>query len=63
MNNTEERNCRNCPWRDWCDIKDPNSELCGLYVDEVAYERSLKEREEVYFGEILEYDDGRIEMF
>lgn len=43
-------------------MKDPSSELCGLYGDEVAYERSLTERAEVYLWEILEYDDGRIEM-
>ena len=63
MNNTEERNCKNCPWEDWCGIKDPNSEFCGVYGDEVSYENSLVERAEVYAEEILEYDGGRIEMF
>lgn len=63
MNNTEERSCKNCLWWDWCDVKNPNGKLCGLYGDEVTYERSLIERAEVYFGEILDYDDGRIEMF
>ncbi len=63
MNNTEKHECENCIWKDWCDIYDPNSELCGMYGNEVAYERSLGERVEVYFEEILEYDGGRIEMF
>lgn len=62
MGNTENRKCENCIWGDWCDIKDPNSEMCGLYGDEVSYENSLTERIEVYTEEILEYDDGGIEV-
>ncbi len=63
MSNTEERKCENCIWEDWCEIHNPNSELCGVYGNEVAYKNTLKGQAEVYFEEILEYDDGRIEMF
>lgn len=62
MNDTENRQCENCIWEEWCDIKDTNSELCGIYGDEVACENSLRERAEVYFEEVLEYDDGGIEV-
>jgi len=63
MSNTGKHECDNCIWRDWCDIHDPNNELCGLHGNEVVYENSLMERAEAYFEEILEYDDSGIEMF
>ncbi len=62
MGNIEERKCGKCTWKDWCDILEPGSELCGVYGDETTYENSLIERAEVYLEEILEYDDGGIEM-
>lgn len=62
MDNAENRRCENCVWGDWCDIKNPNSEWCGIYGDEVSYENSLAERVEVYAEEILEYDGDRGEM-
>lgn len=61
MNNAGNHKCKNCIWGDWCDINNPNSELCGLSGDEVSYENSLIERIKVYAEEIPEYDDGGIE--